>query len=69
MYVAAFFFTGKDMNWTQKQAFASGESDESCQVNPNIQQIYEFNDIVETYITLIRASMGGYDVSDNFSKP
>lgn len=55
---AVFYFLGKDMAAKQKL----GES------NPNFcsvtgYEIFTYSSFLETFITLYRVSMGGYDVS------
>lgn len=57
-----FFFVGKDMS--AKQALLDNDPNK-CNVTG--YTIYTYSSFLETFITLFRASMGGYDVSFIFN--
>lgn len=56
--VAVFYFVGKDM--AAKQKLEIGD-DNRCNIDN--YNIYTYSSFAETFVTLFRASMGGYDVS------
>ena len=53
-----FYFVGKDMS--VKQNLPVGD-DSRCSITG--YSIYTYSTFLETFVTLFRASMGGYDVS------
>ena len=55
----AFYFVGKDMRNKQKNNWP--EEEYQCNIDDHI--IFTYDSFPETFLTLFRASMGGYDVS------
>jgi hypothetical protein len=57
-FYSVFYFVGKDMAAKQR---LSTDNPDFCAIDG--YYIYTYSSFLETFVTLFRASMGGYDVS------